>query len=446
MQLDLTHFAHWTRPVPRYTSYPTAPQFSAVSSDVFINHLQAFNRTTKPLSLYIHIPFCRTMCLFCGCSVVLNRKPERQTTYLNALLQEIQLTAEQFSTKRTVTQLHLGGGTPTSLTEHELSTLMDKLHHHFTIPPDAEIAIEVDPRTVFADGGAKLTTLRKLGFNRISFGVQDLDPAVQEAVRRRQSREMTVETFHRARALGFSSINIDLIYGLPRQTVQSFRHTVEELVSLHPDRIALFSYAKVPWLKKHQQAIREDELPSPEEKFQIYTQARELFLQSGYTAIGMDHFAKREDALARAYHEGRLARNFQGYTVQSAEDSLGFGMTSIGFVEGAYFQNVKTLEEYQARVQQGEFPVFRGIVLKPEDTFRRQLIQEVMCRFQIDKHRFASIVDAERTSIQPLIEEGLLTETPLLLKATPTGELFIRLIASAFDQYLHAQTGFSSSV
>jgi len=434
-------FSHWVRPVPRYTSYPTALQFGAIAPETFVEHLRAFDRTSKPLSLYIHIPFCKTMCLFCGCSVVLNRKPERQATYLHALQQEIALTAGQFSGKRQVTQLHLGGGTPTSLTEDELSSLMDTLRQHFVFFPDAEIAIEVDPRTVVADDGAKLRVLRELGFNRISFGVQDLDPAVQEAVRRRQTREMTVNTFQHARSLGFSSINIDLIYGLPQQTAASFRNTVSELIALNPDRIALFSYAHVPWLKQHQQAIRPEELPSPEEKFQIYVEARTLFLQHGYTAIGMDHFARKEDSLAQAYAQGRLARNFQGYTVQSAEDSLGFGMTAIGFLQGAYFQNAKTLEEYQAR--QGQFPVFRGVVLTPEDAERRQLIQEVMCRFRIDKTRFAHFVDEHRPALQQLIDEGLLTDT---LQATPTGELFIRLIASTFDQYLHAQTGFSSSV
>jgi oxygen-independent coproporphyrinogen-3 oxidase len=454
MNITPTLFSHWTRPVPRYTSYPTALQFHALEPSALVQHLRLFDATDKPLSLYIHVPFCKTMCLFCACSVVLNRSPERQATYLATLLQEIALTVSHFSRKRKVTQLHLGGGTPTSLTELEMHELMETLRRHFEFAEDAEIAIEVDPRTVFGDQGAKLRALRQMGFTRVSFGVQDLDPAVQEAVRRRQSREMTVETYHLAKELGFQSVNIDLIYGLPLQTTASFRKTVEELIRLQPDRIALFSYAKVPWLKKHQQAIRDEDLPSAQEKFQIYTEARELFLQAKYVAIGMDHFAKQGDSLAIAYKGKKLTRNFQGYAVQSAEDVLGFGVTAIGFLEGAYFQNAKTIDEYQSRLSHGELPLFRGIVLQKEDHLRRFVIQEIMCRFSIDKLQFATLFGEpfdlhfakEEPEIARLIEEGLLEQTPQELKATPTGELFIRLIASVFDQHMGSQSGFSSSV
>jgi oxygen-independent coproporphyrinogen-3 oxidase len=446
--------AKWDRPVPRYTSYPTAPQFQAIDETVAKEHYRAFDRTRKPLSLYIHIPFCKTMCLFCGCSVVLNRSPEKQAAYLDLLLKEIELTAASFSTCRSVSQLHFGGGTPTSLTETEFERLMATIRRHFHFVKGAELAIEIDPRTVYGDEGRKLTFLKNLGFNRVSFGVQDLDPDVQEAVRRRQSEEMTVKTVLLARELGFEGINVDLIYGLPLQTVEKFRRTAHKLVELKPDRIAFFSYAKVPWLKKHQQAIREEDLPSTEEKFQIYVEAREIFIQGGYTPIGMDHFALAEDSLAVAYRDGKLYRNFQGYSVEKAEDLLGFGITSIGFIEGAFLQNVKTIEEYRHRIESSRLPVMRGFVLKPEDALRRWVIQQLMCRFELDKIEFESRYqipfDAhfrkEREKLDRLVEEGLLEETKEKLMATEAGRLFVRLLAAAFDEYGSEQGQFSRGV
>ncbi len=374
----------WNRSVPRYTSYPTAPQFAAIDEDIARQKLIEFDVSGKTLSIYIHIPFCKSMCLFCGCSVVLNRSPEKQAAYLDLLLKEIDLIP--FKEKKVVTQLHLGGGTPTSLTIVEMERLMNALRTRFILSD--EIAIEVDPRTVFVDEGKKLEALRALGFNRISFGVQDLDPRVQEAVKRRQSEEMTVSTYQHARKLGFDGINIDLIYGLPLQTVESFRKTAEKLCELKPDRISFFSYAKVPWLKSHQKAIREEDLPSDEEKFQIYVEARQLFLDAGYVAIGMDHFALESDSLAIAFKEGTLYRNFQGYSVQKAEDLLGLGVTSIGFMAGAFLQNAKTIDEYSSRVSQEMLPVFRGFVLKPEDVLRRWVIQEIMCNAKVVKKEF----------------------------------------------------------
>ncbi|MDE3045378.1 MAG: oxygen-independent coproporphyrinogen III oxidase [Verrucomicrobiota bacterium] len=434
----------WDRPVPRYTSYPTAPQFIALGEEVARERLQAFDATERPLSLYVHIPFCKTMCLFCGCSVVLNRRPERQASYVEALLREIEGTAKCFSKKREVSQLHLGGGTPTSLTEEELARLMETLHRCFSFSEKAEISIEIDPRTVLADKGKKLETLRQLGFNRVSFGVQDLDPRVQEAVKRRQSAEMTFQTYAKAKELGFVGINIDLIYGLPLQTPASFRETAKALMELKPDRIAFFSYAKIPWIKEHQKAIREEDLPSTEEKFQIYVEAREIFLEAGYTAIGMDHFARKEDELTLAYQEGRLTRNFQGYSVQKADDMLGIGITSIGYLSGAYLQNVKTLEEYHERIEKGMLPIFRGCVLSEEDHRRRWVIQELMCRFRIDKEAFEKTFGLsfdlhfakEKTLLDPLLAEEDCGE----VRATPLGRLFIRLLAACFDQYLASGT------
>jgi len=315
----------------------------------------------------------------------LNRNPKRQSAYLDLLLREIDLISSYFSKKKRVAQLHLGGGTPTSLTQDEFSRLLEALQTRFIFAEDAEISIEIDPRTVYADEGQKLVHLKNLGFNRVSFGVQDLDPNVQEAVKRRQTEEMTVNTYFHAKELAFQGINIDLIYGLPLQTAFSFRKTVEKLIELKPDRIALFSYAKVPWLKSHQKAIAEKDLPSEKEKFQIYAETRESFIREGYVAIGMDHFALKTDTMALAYNSGSLYRNFQGYSVKKAEDLLGLGITSIGCIEGAFFQNVKTLEEYEVRLLQGKPPVFRGHVPTEDDLLRRQMIQDLMCRFKIDK-------------------------------------------------------------
>lgn len=431
INVDPELLAKWNRPVPRYTSYPTAPQFEPVDETLYMDHLRRFDATDKPLSLYFHIPFCQRMCLFCGCSVVLNRKPERQSVYLDHLLREIELVSGNFSRKRVVTQLHFGGGTPTSLTEEEFDRLMAKIRTHFLFSVDAEISIEIDPRTVFADQGKKLTCLKTLGFNRISFGVQDLDPKVQRAVKRDQSEEMTVQTLYKARELGFQGINVDLIYGLPYQTVERFSKTADRLIELKPDRIAFYSYAKIPWLKSHQKAIPDETLPSTEEKFQIYVDARARFMRGGYTAIGMDHFALDTDPMAKAYLQKTLTRNFQGYAVQLAEDMIGFGLTSIGFLEKGYFQNIKDLESYQQRIASAHLPVVRGYALKEEDLLRREIILSIMCHFEVEKQyeKFGKIV--------PLIGEGLLEERDGKLIATPIGRLFIRNIASVFDAYLN---------
>ncbi len=443
ISVDPAWLEKWNRPVPRYTSYPTAPQFHILESDTIITSFSAFGAADKPLSIYIHIPFCKSMCLFCGCSVILNRKPERAESYLELLLREIDLAAGAFGRKKRISQLHIGGGTPTSLEEEQLTRLMSTLRQRFLFEESAEISIEVDPRTVYADQAHKLAVLKTLGFNRISFGVQDLDPKVQEAVKRRQSEEMTLTTFAHAKKLGFQGINIDLIYGLPLQTPESFRRTAAILSDLQPDRISLFSYAKVPWLKPHQNAIREEDLPSSLEKFQIYAETRRAFMEAGFVAIGMDHFALPEDSMAAAYREGKLTRNFQGYSVEAAEDMLGLGVSSIGHMSGVYLQNVKTLEEYESRIMNGRLPVLRGFALKSEDLLRRWVIQQIMCRFRIEKQlfedRFGIAFDTcfakERPALIELLEEGLVEETAQEFRATPKGRLFVRLIAALFDQY-----------
>ena len=429
-------------PVPRYTSYPTALEWEPLSYVTYEEHLAKLQ--DRPLSLYLHIPFCTTMCLYCACSVVLNRQPERQTRYVHALLHEIDLVSAQLQAKPLVRQLHFGGGTPTQLTREELQVIMERLQERFTLDPSGEIAMEIDPRTILEDEGAKLRHLKALGFNRVSFGVQDTSPKVQEAVRRRQSLAMTRQTFQWARELEFSGINIDLIYGLPYQTPATFAKTVDDILELGPDRIALFSYAKVPWLKPHQKAIKEKTLPSTESKFTIYANARDQFLKAGYVAIGMDHFAKPDDSLAQAFFSKTLQRNFQGYSLKLAEDMIGLGLTSTGLVSDAYFQNQKDLPSYYAALEKDELPTLRGKVLTPDDQMRKWVIHRLMCDFELCKEAFAKqfgkpfdrAFSTEARALQKLASEGLLEITTSHLKPTLYGSLFIRNIASVFDAYL----------
>ena len=430
--------------VPRYTSYPTAPEWVVQDASCYQEHLQKLSFCNKPISLYFHIPFCKTMCLYCACSVVLNRNPQIEDEYVRQLIKELRLVASVIGRKKVV-QIHFGGGTPTKLSERHFQNIMDEIHAAFDIEAQAEIAIEIDPRTVVEDEARKLTFLKDIGFNRVSFGVQDLDQKVQEAVRRRQSYEVTKSTFEKAQALGFESINIDLIYGLPFQTEDSFEKTVQGIISMKPDRIALFSYAKVPWLKPHQKAIREQTLPSTEEKFRIYLKARKKFTSSGYQAIGMDHFALSNDELAASYHKKTLHRNFQGYTVLGVDDMIGFGMTAIGYVQGAFFQNNKELTSYYRAIDERAFPVARGKVLSQDDTIRRYIIQRLMCDFTVEKKdvetRFEIVFDhyfqKDIERLRALEAQGLVTCRSDRIDVTELGEFFVRLVASSFDLYYH---------
>lgn len=452
--VDLQELLELNQPIPRYTSYPTAPEWHAIESVTYEQKLAELAASSAPLSLYLHIPFCRSMCLYCACSVVLNRKEENEERYVQYIIEEIDLVAKIIG-KKQVMQLHFGGGTPTQLSEGQFDLLLEKLHSSFNIDKNTEVAIEIDPRTV--GSGEKLAHLRKLGFNRVSFGVQDTNSKVQEAVRRRQSYEVTRDTYYHARELGFTGINIDLIYGLPYQTVETFAETARLIIALRPDRIALFSYAKVPWLKPHQRAMNDETLPSTEEKFKIYLLARKLFIEAGYQPIGMDHFALKEDELAQAYKKRTLHRNFQGYTVFAAEDLLGFGMSSIGFVRGAYIQNNKELTEYYQALEEKKLPVHKGKVLTDDDHIRRFVIQRIMCHFSVDKQHFFDLFGfefdlyfkEEMELIAPLISKSLVQNSEKALVATQKGELFIRNIAALFDIYLRqkqSEKQFSQSV
>ncbi len=435
----------FNKPAPRYTSYPTAPNWEPLKPSVYAEKLVAAD---DPLSLYFHIPFCKTMCLYCGCSVVLNRRPENEALYVDYLCKEIDLVTQKLGSRKTVHQIHFGGGTPTKLTEPLFRRLFEKICLSFDIDFSKEIAIEIDPRTVVEDDGAKLKFLKELGFNRVSFGVQDTNEQVQEAVKRRQSYEMTKTTYEMARQLGFDGINIDLIYGLPYQTIETFHDTVAKMIAMRPDRISLFSYAKVPWLKPHQNAIKEETLPDASAKFQIYTEAREAFIQSGYVAIGMDHFALERDELSTCYHEKRLQRNFQGYAVQYAHDQIGFGVTAIGFVQNCYAQNIKKLPDYYAALDNNTLPIHLGKELSEDDKMRKWLIHTIMCRFELDKKEFEALWQRPFDfDVQELIDDGLIEQTADKLLVTPLGELFIRLVAMQFDAYIKPKAKlFSQSI
>jgi oxygen-independent coproporphyrinogen III oxidase len=435
---------------PRYTSYPTAPEWGDLSHETYRIKLQELP-SSAPLSLYFHIPFCKTMCLYCGCSVVLNRKSENEEQYVDYLMREIDLVAS-LTGKQRVVQLHFGGGTPTKLSIPLFARLFEKIRTSFEIDFTQEIAIEIDPRTADYE---KLRFLRKIGFNRVSFGVQDTNWRVQEAVKRRQSLEMTVETFKMARDLGFKGINIDLIYGLPYQTTETFRKTVSDILEMRPDRIALFSYAKVPWLKKHQLAIKDETLPSAEEKFTIYCEARECFVKNGYLAIGMDHFAIEEDEMAHCFRNRTLGRNFQGYTAQLAEEMLGFGVTAIGCVSHTYVQNIKDLPSYYAALDAGRLPVHKGKISSKEDVLRKWVIHTLMSAFELDKmefeRRYGESFDLyfapEHDRLAKIEEEGLIHNTPQKIIATELGELLIRVVAMTFDAYIqHGHKQFSQTI
>jgi len=453
-EVDLELLLKLNKPIPRYTSYPTAPEWGELSDKIYEEKLKKLDE--KPISLYFHIPFCKTMCLYCACSVVLNRKPENEERYVEYLLREIDLVREKIGKRIKVSQVHFGGGTPTKLTAKQFDRIFAKITQAFEIEEMAEVAIEIDPRTVCEDEAQKLAHLRALGFNRVSFGVQDINKDVQEAVKRRQSYEVTRDTFFHAKTLGFSSINIDLIYGLPFQTLQTFQETISKIVDLSPDRVALFSYAKVPWLKPHQKAIKDETLPTTEEKFRIYLFARGALKEAGYQAIGMDHFAKKNDELAVAFHKKTLQRNFQGYTVFDVEDLVSFGITSIGYVQGSYFQNIKELEDYYKLLDENKLPANRGKILSSEDHIRRFVIQRLMCRFELEKEEFCQKFmrnfdqhfEQELHALKPLIADGLVEDSEKRLQVTSQGELFIRNIASHFDLYLKKgeNSKFSQSV
>ena len=434
--------SRYDRPGPRYTSYPTAIEFhDGITPADYLECLAAADALgDAPLALYAHLPFCEERCLFCGCHTIITKHKEMAAPYLDLLKREIELLAERLPHRRKFAQLHLGGGTPTFYTPAQLDDLLRHLLKHFTPLPGAELAVEADPRVTTA---AHLDALADLGFNRISFGVQDLTPEVQEAINRIQPLELTARLVEHARARGYRGINVDLIYGLPLQTPASFERTIEAVIALKPDRSAVYSFAFVPWVKGNQKKIEEEQLPSPDVKVELFAIARERFLAAGYEPIGMDHFARPDDELARAKRDGRLRRNFQGYAVIPGDDVLAIGVSGIGDVRGHYVQNEKKLSTYEDAINAGRLPVARGVRRTADDELRRTVIHELMCNFRIDTVAVARQygIDFGRYFAEDLAllaaheAEGMVRIAPHRIEATPIGELFVRNLAICFDRY-----------
>lgn len=440
-QVTADLLARYDRSGPRYTSYPTAVEFSDELDTSAYERLlaQADRRESEPLSVYIHLPFCAARCLFCACHVIITPDAQRARPYLDLLAREVDLLAERLPRRRTVSQLHLGGGTPTFHDPQDLDDLVRHFMSSFSIAAGAELAVEVDPRVTTP---AHLEVLGALGFNRLSIGVQDFAPEVQEAVARVQTEEETARIIECARSVGFRGVNVDLIYGLPHQTPDAFERTVEIVIGLGVDRVAVYSFAFVPWVRRHQDRLRND-LPARRQKLSLFSVARERLLEAGYEPIGMDHFARSTDELSIARREGRLRRNFQGYTVVPAEDVVGLGISAIGDVRGAYVQNQKKLGDYGASVRAGRLPVERGVVRTGDDEIRRSIIHELMCNFRIDvasveqryEIAFGEYFREEIGRLQAHAREGLVDIAPERIEATPTGELFVRNLAMCFDRY-----------
>ena len=441
---------------PRYTSYPTAAQFhDDISEDEYKKWAQHSNEDPIPrhLSLYIHIPFCDTVCFYCACTKVVTKDHTRSNTYLEYLYKEITLQGKLFDRDRIVEQLHWGGGTPTFLDVAQIRELMAVIHHNFTLRTDdkGEYAIEIDPRSVDRE---KLKVLRETGFNRVSLGVQDFNPDIQKAVNRIQSEEMTRTATETARALGFRSVNIDLMYGLPLQSIETFGETLRQTVAINPDRIAVYNYAHLPARFKPQRRITESELPSPDEKLDILQYTIQFLTESGYVYIGMDHFARPDDELAIAQNKGGLHRNFQGYSTHADCDLVGMGMSAIGQVCDNYIQNVTSLEEYYQLLDAGTLPLNRGIELEPDDLLRREIITQLMCHFMLDiralvekwNFDFTSHFTQELTELREMQSDGLLTVTEDTLEIRPAGRLLVRNICMVFDRYLRQGSGDFSKV
>lgn len=441
----------YDRPGPRYTSYPTAVEFSeSFTERDYRDHLAAANRAAgEPLSLYVHLPFCEERCSFCGCNVVVTKKHHVAAGYLQYLHREIDMLAACLPDRRRVSQYHWGGGTPTYLSVEEIAALHRKIESHFEIEPDGEIAIEVDPRVTTLE---QMDLLRSLGWNRLSMGVQDFDLAVQEAVNRVQSVEETRRIFDHGRALGFHSINIDLIYGLPLQTPEQFGTTVDVVIGMRPDRVAVYSYAYVPWIKGNQKKIDPQQLPTADAKLELFCVARNKFLDAGYVAIGMDHFALPGDEMAEASRSRTLHRNFMGYTVKMGSDMLGVGTSAIGDVSGAFAQNEKKLSTYYQALDAGKFPIERGYRLDDDDRLRREVIAQIMCNFHLRKamieQRFGVRFDqyfarelAELAAADGPVDHGFVELHPDRLEVVGNGRLFVRNVAMVFDRYLRQKSG-----
>ena len=442
--IDINLIKKYDKPGPRYTSYPTAPHFN--ESFTHENYLDEIIKTNQgqdlpDLSLYFHLPFCDTLCYFCGCNMIVTRNRDRISNYISYLKREIDLLRTRISPDRKAVQLHWGGGTPTHLNPDEIADLSAYINAGFAFEADVEAGCEIDPRELTKD---HLVALREGGFNRISMGVQDFYDKVQKAVNRIQPEDVTRQVVDWVRALGFHSINLDLMYGLPFQSVKTFEKTVDAIIELDPDRIALFNFAYVPWMKKHQQVIRPEDLPVPEEKLDIFKMSTQKLTGAGYVFIGMDHFAKPDDELALALREKKLYRNFQGYSTHAGADVYAMGITSISQFGRIYAQNHKKEKDYHAALDRKMLPTAKGYYLNDDDLLRSRVIMKLMCDFELD---FTSIenefnIDFETyfawglKNLDEMIADNLLAIENRILKVTKMGRLLIRNIALNFDGYL----------
>jgi len=441
--IDFNKFTKYSRPGPRYTSYPTAPEFNTDFTFDDLKEKFKSQDDDRPLSLYIHIPFCRSACYFCGCNVIFTSKDEKKVKYISYLKKELKILAEHLNTNRIVTQMHFGGGTPTFLEPEQLKEVIDSIKETFpNFSKDAEISCEVDPR-YFVQG--HMDVLKNAGCNRLSFGVQDLQEEVQKTIHRIQPYEQTEAVVNIARNAGIKSINIDLIYGLPHQTKETFAKTIRDIVKLDPDRLAVFNYAHVPWMMKTQRKFDETTFAPPSTKLEILKDSIEFFGSIGYKMVGMDHFAKPEDELFQAIEKGELHRNFQGYTTKGGADLIGIGVTSIGDGVDYYVQNFKDLPTYEETIDKGELPVFKGYKLNDDDMLRQFVIMELMSNFSLDMRRvekefnikfneyFADALEA----LQEFVEADLVTITDDKIQVSQTGTMLIRNISMPFDAYLN---------
>lgn len=426
---------------PRYTSYPTAVDWSKDFDPTrYPELLTQASRSPEPLSVYVHLPFCAELCLFCGCNVIVSRSATRMDKYLDALEREFAFVGSRGVGARAVRQYHWGGGTPTQLSVAQMERVQAAFRRVFTLTDDAEVAVEVDPRVTTRE---KVAWLARSGFNRVSLGVQDFDPAVQVAIKRVQSEAQTRAVIDAAREFGIPSINIDLIYGLPEQAATSFAHTVDRVIAIRPERIALFHYAHVPWMKRHQTALETDRAPSSEDKLSIFTRAIEQFQSAGYVYIGLDHFALPTDELAQALAEGKLQRNFMGYTTRRGGDMISLGVSSIGDVAGAFVQNASNEADYLRLVGERGFATYRGHELSREDALRRDVIVGLMCNGVLSKRdvesrhgiTFDTTFAAELAALKPLEADGLVRLDADALRLTDLGQVFMRNVALPFDRY-----------
>ena len=454
LEVDLDLLKKYNRPGPRYTSYPTAPHFhEGFGPDEYRREILATNsgETPRDLSLYFHFPFCKSLCYFCACNVVITKDASRVGHYLGVLKKEIDLVANLVDPRRKVIQMHWGGGTPTYMSPDQIRDIFGTIRGKFPFAADAEISIEIDPRTITPE---HLPALREAGFNRVSFGLQDVNPEVQTTINRIQTDEQNAFVIDESRRLGFDSINVDLIYGLPHQTVDSYERTLEKIIAWNPDRLAVFNYAHVPWLKKHQKLLPVESMPDASGRLRMLKLIIDRLTEAGYAYIGMDHFAKPGDELTKALRERTLHRNFQGYSTRAEADMFAMGVTSISKLSGAYAQNLKSLAAYEAALDEGRLPTSIGLKLSHDDLLRQHVITEIMCNNRILKRdveqKFGIAFDSYFADVPEKLNEfaldGLVSLQPDRIEVGEAGRLVIRNIAMAFDAYIKPEAALEKPI